>query len=66
VIHAVTLETLSELERLAAEYEKDYDFEFTEIAATRYQKLGNYHMRRPETPVTIVSVKAKEGELKFR
>lgn len=58
VITAVTLETISECEDLTCAF-SDYDISFSEISVTDYDKAGNYHIRKAQNPVMVVSMVKK-------
>ena len=53
---AVTLETEEELMRILGGLE---DFQAAQIAVSRIEKLGNYHMRRANNPVTVFTANIK-------
>ena len=52
VVNAVSLETVSELTRLAGEFE---DFELVQVAVSRSRCLGSHHLMMAENPVYIAS-----------
>lgn len=58
VATAVTLETISECEKLPQEF-PDYEFSFSEIAVTDYVSAGKYHIRKAQNPVLIMSMGPK-------
>ena len=46
---------------LKEQFRDNYDFEITEFAVTHLAEAGSVHMRRPDTPVMIIKIKAREG-----
>ena len=55
VINAATLETISEIERLAKIYSDLRKMEIIQVNVARSKRLGNYHFMEAENPVMIVS-----------
>lgn len=60
VINTITLESMALMVELKQQYQDKYDFEITEFSVTHLSPAGKVHMRRPETPVMIVKIKAGE------
>ena len=58
VVNAVSLETVSELTRLAGEFE---DFELVQVAVSRSRCLGSHHLMMAENPVYIASFTIQPG-----
>lgn len=58
MITAVTLETISECEKLP-EALPDYDVSYFEISVTDYEKAGAYHIRKSQNPVMMVTINRK-------
>ncbi len=54
VLTCVTLETISEITKMADELEL-YDFKVTQVQVTRYGKRGSYHLADAANPVFIIS-----------
>ncbi len=59
VVNAVSLETVSELTRLAGELE---NFELVQVAVSRSRRLGSHHLMMAENPVYIASFAIQPGE----
>lgn len=55
VINAVTLETISEIERLAEKYSDVRKPEIVQVNVAKGKKLGKYHFMEAENPVMIVA-----------
>lgn len=60
VVTAVTLETLSEAVGLLKEYNIS-DAEVVQVAVSRAEPLGHYHMMRAQNPVYIISGGGKDA-----
>lgn len=54
VLTCVTLETISEITKIAGDLEL-YDFKVTQVQVTRYDKRGSYHLADAANPVFIIS-----------
>ena len=54
VLTCVTLETISEITKIAGELEL-YDFKVTQVQVTRFGKRGSYHLADAANPVFIIS-----------
>ena len=61
VINTITLESMALMVELKEQFRDNYDFEITEFAVTHLAEAGSVHMRRPDTPVMIIKIKAREG-----
>lgn len=55
VINAVTLETLSQIEKLKIAYPEYADMEIVQVNVARSRALGGYHLMSAENPVFIIS-----------
>ena len=62
VINTITMESMVQIMELQEQYKDQYDFDISEFAVTHFDKKGSVHMRRPETPVMIVKIKAASNE----
>lgn len=58
VINTITMESMVQIMELQEQYQDQYEFDISEFAVTHFAKTGRVHMRRPETPVMIVKIKA--------
>ena len=54
VISLITLETLSEVMRIAAEYH--IEPQVVQISVSKAKKMGNYHLMEGQNPVTLVKL----------
>ena len=61
VINTITLESMALMVELKEQFRDNYDFEITEFSVTHLAETGSVHMRRPDTPVMIIKIKAREG-----
>lgn len=55
VVNAVTLETLSKLERIREEFPEYADMEVVQVSVAKSRPLGGYHMLSAQNPVYIIS-----------
>ena len=58
VMNCVTLETLSEITRISEEL--SFDMDIIQVAVTRYNKRGAYHLADALNPVYIVTLQGQE------
>lgn len=58
VANAVTAETLAVLMEEVLEYPLDF-YEIVQVAVSRMEKMGRYHLQKGENPVFVITLQGK-------
>ena len=61
VINAVTVETLAECMEAVSQYGFAY-YEVVQVAVSRLEKMGSYHLQKAQNPVFVITVQKEKSD----
>ena len=61
MINAVTVETLAECMEAVSQYGFAY-YEVVQVAVSRLEKMGSYHLQKAQNPVFVITVQKEKSD----